>query len=206
MDDLLEFVPEDKREAFTGKWKESGYGKLTDEIALEHVTKSQSLRDKVATPIAEAALKNFQEKKLPDILKAEREKLVKELHPEETPEQKRIRELEEKLSEKDRREAAENKKAALRKKAGELGYDITKAERLAALEDADDVLADFAADRAELLKKIEDLEKQIKFGARPPAGGGGSMDGDHDATYQKILREQGLQAATKWHLANPPKK
>lgn len=59
---------------------------------------------------------------------------------------------------------------------------------------------------AMLKDKIADLEKQLKYGARPPAGGGGAVDGDHDATYQKILREQGLQAATKWHLANPPKK
>lgn len=171
MDDLLEFVPEDKREAF--KAKATGYVRLSDDVVLEYANRkeSQSIRDKIATPISEARFKNYEETKLPGILKAEREKLMKELHPEETPEQKRVRELEEKLAERDRKDAAEARKAELRKKASDLKYDPIKAERLYALEDADAVLADFAADRAELLKKIEDLEKQVKYGANPPAGG-----------------------------------
>lgn len=176
MDDLLEFVPEDKREAFTGKWKESGYIKLTDDIALEHVTKSQSLRDKVSTPIAEAALKNFQEKKLPEILKAERENIRKEFAPkEETPEQKELREMREWKESVLKEKQMDERKAALRKKAADLKYDPLKAEKLYALDDAEVVLADLAADRAEMLKKIEDLEKQLKYGANPPAGG--SADG-----------------------------
>lgn len=187
MDDLLEFVPEDKREAFTGKWKESGYGKLTDEIALEHVSKSQSLRDKVATPIAEAALKNFQEKKLPEILKAERENIRKEFAPkEETPEQKELREMREWKESVLKEKQMDERKDALRKKASDLKYDPLKAEKLYALDDAEAVLADLAADRAELLKKIEDYEKQLKYGAKPPAGGGGEGPEMTEADFNRL--------------------
>lgn len=187
MDDLLEFVAEDKREAFGAKFKGAGYLKLTDDLALDYVTKSQSLRDKVSTPVAEAALKNFQEKKLPEILKTERENIRKEFAPkEETPEQKELREMREWKQTVLKDKQTDERKAALRKKAADLKYDPLKAEKLYALEDAEVVLADLASDRAELLKKIEDLEKQAKYGANPPAGGTSDGPAMSEAEFMKL--------------------
>jgi len=171
LDDLLEFVPEDKREAF--KAKGAGYVRLTDDVALAHVTASQSLRDKVSRPVAEAALKNFQELKLPDLLKVEAEKVRAEYKPkDETPEQKELREMREWKKQVEADKKAETTKDALRKKAGELKYDPLKAERFYTMPDAEEVLTSIAADFAAKDAKIAELEAKIKFGDKAPAGGG----------------------------------
>lgn len=171
LDDLLEFVPEDKREAF--KAKGAGYVRLTDDVALAHVTASQSLRDKVSQPVAAAALKNFQELKLPEMLKAEAEKVRAEFKPkDETPEQKELREMREWKKQVEAEKVAEARKDALRKKAAEMKYDPLKAERLYALgDDAETVLAELAKDVADRDAKIAELEAKIKYGDKaPPAG------------------------------------
>lgn len=171
LDDLLEFVPEDKREAF--KAKGAGYVRLTDDVALAHVTASQSLRDKVSTPVAEAALKNFQDRKLPEILKAEADKVRAEFKPkDETPEQKELREMREWKKQVEAEKVAEARKDKLRKKAAEMKYDPLKAERLYALgDDAETVLAELAKDVADRDAKIAELEAKIKYGDKaPPAG------------------------------------
>lgn len=171
LDDLIEFVPEDKREAF--KAKGAGYVRLTDDLALAHVTASQSLRDKVSTPVAAAALKNFQEFKLPELLKAEAEKVRAEFKPkDETPEQKELREMREWKKQVEAEKVADARRDKLRKKAGELKYDPLKAERLYALgDDAETVLAELAKDVADRDAKIAELEAKIKYGDKaPPAG------------------------------------
>lgn len=171
LDDLLEFVPEDKREAF--KAKGAGYVRLTDELAVEHVNKSQSLKDKVSQPVAMAVLKNFQELKLPEILKAEAEKVRAEFKPkDETPEQKELREMREWKKQVEAEKVAEARKDKLRKKAAEMKYDPLKAERLYALgDDAETVLAELAKDVADRDAKIAELEAKIKYGDNaPPAG------------------------------------
>lgn len=183
MEELLEYVSEEKREEF--KKKAADYVKLNDDIAYEYVNRSQSLRDKVATPIVEARFKNFKERELTELLnsakKEGRDLAMKELKPEETPEQKKLRELEENIRQRDLRDAQEAKKAALRKKAAELQYDPLLAERLYALEDADDVLAKLAEMSKADKEKLAALEKKIKFGDKaPPAGGSGTAISEAD--------------------------
>lgn len=175
MDELLAFVPEDKRAEFAEVAKTSGYVKLSDDVALNHVLNSQSLRDKVATPVAETALKNFQERKLPELIKAEREKLIKELNPEETPEQKRIRELEERIAAADRKEAAEMARAKMRELGKSKGIDVTLAEKLYALpeDEAGQIIEAFE----KLARDKADLETRLNYGSRKPAGGGGATKG-----------------------------
>lgn len=171
LDDLLDFVPEDKREAF--KAKGAGYVRLTDDLALAHVTASQSLRDKVANPIVEARFRNFEETELAKRLEAEREKVRDEFKPkDETPEQKELREMREWKKQVEAEKVAEARKDKLRKKAAEMKYDPLKAERLYALgDDAESVLAELAKDVADRDAKIAELEAKIKYGDKaPPAG------------------------------------
>jgi NADH dehydrogenase/NADH:ubiquinone oxidoreductase subunit G len=113
--------------------------------------------------------KRFQEEKLPDILKTERTNILKELNPDETPEQKRIRELEEDAKQRDARDAKRELEKSLREKAVELKANPVKAERYAVY--GDKALEIFEADVSETNKLIEtELAKRIKekFGDNPP--------------------------------------
>jgi len=64
----------------------------------------------------------FMKEKYPELLKADREKYIKELNPEETPEQKKIRELSEKIEQAEFKEKQNMLKLALQDKAKEIGY------------------------------------------------------------------------------------
>jgi hypothetical protein len=77
--------------------------------------------DRYATKAIETHDARFQSEKLPEILKNERDKIRAELNPEETPEQKRIRELEERLQKADADNRTRERRDILRKKAQELG-------------------------------------------------------------------------------------
>lgn len=122
------------------------------EDAAKLVESNQFLKSELDSRVSksvENATERFKENKLPDILKEEREKIRKELNPEETPEQKRIRELEEKLGEKDKIEQLNQKKLELREKAKAyaeekgIQYDVTKAEKFAQFgDDAEQVMQD----------------------------------------------------------------
>jgi hypothetical protein len=169
--ELLAYVPEDKRAEFAEKTKE--FEAVNEDLILARVKASQSMTDKIATPVAEARHKNYLERDFPEVLKAEREKIRAELAKgkEETPEQKELREIKEKLAERDRKEAIEAKKAQLRQKASALKLDPLKAERYYAIDDAEKLLEEQAADAKAWQDKIADLEKKIKYGSNPPPGG-----------------------------------
>lgn len=186
-EELLAYVPEEKRAEFAEKTK--GYDILTEEVAFGMVAKSQALSDRIATPIVEARFRNFQETKLAGVLAEERAKVIKELAPkDETPEQKRLKELETKLAERDAQDAVSKKKEALRKKAAELGYDPLKAERLFALPDAEDFLKDLATEHKTVAEKIAEYEKRIKYGANTP--GAGSAGGSQGSASAEMLALQ----------------
>jgi len=97
-------------------------------------TPDQALDFMGRNPLFEKALKKhetqaiekhdekFMKDKYPGLLKDAVDLRVKELNPEETPEQKRIRELEDKISASDNREASNTLKIELQKKAKEIGY------------------------------------------------------------------------------------
>ncbi len=97
-------------------------------------TPDQALDFMGRNPLFEKALKKhetqaiekhddkFNKEKLPGILKDEREKAIKEANPEETPEQKRIRELEDNAAVRDKSDAAKDLKIELAAKAKEIGY------------------------------------------------------------------------------------
>lgn len=70
------------------------------------------------------SLETWKEKSLPKILEEEREKIRKELNPDEDPLQKRVRELERKLEAKERAEAREKLRNQVYKQANEKGLPL----------------------------------------------------------------------------------
>lgn len=132
-----------------------------------------SVFDSEVSKRVNTGVENFRNDKMPDyISQAVREKeeaLRKELAPEETPEQKRIRELEEKIL------AAENEKGItalqndLAAKAKELGFDSEKARDYAVYgENAMAKLESDAAWFAEEINKRLDSEIKNKYKSGPP--------------------------------------
>jgi len=117
--------------------------------------------------------KRFQDEKLPTILEQEREKLRKELNPEETAEQKRIRELEERIAKADQDARKRELRDSLRKKAAELGVtDIglqpDDVEPFVAFGDeAPQVLESFLTRTREAFTSNLDAKLKEKFNAGP---------------------------------------
>lgn len=124
----------------------------TKEDALAFMERNQifkSALDAETSIRAEHAIDKFKEKKLPDLIKAEKDKLEKELNPDLTDEQKRIKELENRLSEADKEKQVNQSKANLRTKAEEIAkkagvkYDPIHAERFHVYgDDAEKMLTD----------------------------------------------------------------
>lgn len=135
--------------------------------------KFKSALDYEVQQAVETNSKKFSETKLPELIKAERQKIMQELNPEETPEQKRVRELEEKIAERDARDARRELEASLRTKAQELGFDPLRAERYAALgEGAMDALAqDVEWFNATMKAKLDEAVKGRYKTDTPPGGG-----------------------------------
>lgn len=144
--------------------------------AIDYIRAIPSLRsayDAALNTEYNRAVKKYEEEKLPEKEKELRETIRKELNPDESPEQKQIRELREKLEAKEKAEALTERKEALRAKAKEFGVDP-------------DIAADFAlyGDEAEnFLKRHAEWHKKeldaIKaetargaFGNRTPQAGG----------------------------------
>lgn len=117
--------------------------------------------------------KRFREEKLPSILEEERERIRKELNPEETAEQKRIRELEERIAKADNEAKKRELRDSLRKKALELGVtDIglqpDDVEPFVAFGDeAPSVLESFLGRTKEAFTSSLDARLKEKFSAGP---------------------------------------
>lgn len=142
------------------------------EEAAKLVEDNQYIKSELDSRVSksvENATERFKENKLPDILKEEREKIRQELNPEETEEQKRIRELQEKVQSFETEKQREQRKAQLREKAKELGYDPLKAERYVAFgDDADKMLEQDAKEfQSTIDTKVNEYIKQ-KYGGKPP--------------------------------------
>jgi actin-related protein len=138
----------------------------------------QSALDAANRRAVEANQKRFEEEKLPELRKALREEAMKELNPEETPEQKQIRELREQMAERDRRDALVARKDELRKKAQEIGFDPIRAERYAVLGDgALEAMTGDAHWFQTTLKSELDKASKSRFKSEPPAGGNGTPTG-----------------------------
>lgn len=129
--------------------------------------------DSEVTARVESHDAKFQKEKLPTILKEREDAIRAELNPAETPEQKRIKELEEKANALERRTKQSELEKQLRDRAKEIGADISKAERYVVY--GDDALKVMEKDHEENKTFIQtQLDKQIKekFGSTPPPATG----------------------------------
>lgn len=118
--------------------------------------------------------KAFEEKKLPEREKVLRDTIYKELHPEETPEQKELRAIREELAQAKREKEMTAKKTALMEKAKEYGLDpLIAADYAAYGEKSEEVMkrhADYIKSQIDAVKN--DTAKNLYGGKTPPAGSG----------------------------------
>ena len=142
IDDLMAIVPEEQRadvkallDGMNPLAKVTDADSAADFIASHDVLKRG--RDKLVTAAIDSHKRKFEEEKLPELRKALRDEVAKELNPEETPDQKRLRELEQQLAERENREKRYQLKEKLRGKAKEIGFDEELAERLVGLQTED---------------------------------------------------------------------
>lgn len=102
----------------------------TKEEALSFIDRNnvfKSALDAETSRRVENALDRFQHDKLPEILKQKESEWSK--MPEESPEQKRIRELEEAMAERDAEANRQRLRAELQEKARSMGYDAPDIDR-----------------------------------------------------------------------------
>lgn len=116
----------------------------------------------------------FREEKLPSLLEQERERLRAELNPEETPEQKELREMRSEMNKIKAERDMATLKDKLRDRAKELNYDPERAAKLAIIGDYDQATS-MMQDQAEYLQSALDAERtklvNERLGGNPPAGG-----------------------------------
>lgn len=120
------------------------------EKAYDFMTKNPfftSALDMATTKAVNSHDEKFKSDKLPELVKAEREKLMKELNPGETEDQKKLRELEEWKTNQLLKDARYEQEKLLRAKAKELSYPEEMAERYTAFGE----------------KALEFLESDAKF-------------------------------------------
>jgi len=98
-----------------------------------------------------------------------RAQLEKELNPDETPEQQRLKKLEKELEERDRREQKRQLEDKLAAKASELGFDPQKARRYSAFgEEAEKYLEQDAQDFKSQIEERYKEEIKKRYGNKAP--------------------------------------
>ena len=165
---------------------------LTDvDKALDFINRNDILSralSKDRTQSIEKHDNKFMTEKFPDLLKAEKEKILQELNPTETPEQKRIRELEEKIKAGDEASKMSALKIALQEKAAEIGYTGDLELFMSQGDKAIETLESFHAKNTEYLTaEKEKLQKEL-YGKGAPK---------RSAEVPKDIDEQILDARSK---------
>ena len=117
----------------------------------------------------------FREQKLPELVKEEREKLLKELNPPKTPLELEVAQIKAERDKERQEIAIERRNNALLKKASEASFDAEIASMFAPFEDAEEKLG-FVIERFDkaVTAKVEEIAKQ-KFGTAPQPKGGGNV-------------------------------
>lgn len=174
VEQILELIPEENRgdaeQAIRGLNPLDG---LSKDRALDFMRNTDVLRSALDAEVSravEANRRKFDEEKLPELRKSMRDDILKEINPTETPEQKRLRELEDQLKERDNRERLYQVKEKLRAKAKELGFDEDLAERFALMQtdSPEDELATFAERVKSQAQKIAEAEIAQRWPSKQP--------------------------------------
>jgi hypothetical protein len=168
MEKLVEWAKANVREGANLAEFEELAGSLalpnTKEEAWNFITKNQTFKSAVDAEVSRATAahdERFTKTKLPEIEKQLRDRLAKELNPEETPQDKKIRELSEKLEAKERSEQLANTRNLLMKKASEIGFDAEIAAELAVFGDEAEEKLSKVAERFTLAVKSR-VEAEVK--------------------------------------------
>lgn len=132
----------------------------------------QSQFDQAVTAAVKTHDEKFTAEKLPGLLKAEGDKVRKEINPDETPEQKRIKDLETRIADSDAKTADNEIKAQLRAKAKELKSSVD-ADRYSVYGDKalEYLEADITAQNALLEQAKAEAKKEVYGGTPPPPSG-----------------------------------
>ena len=150
-------------------------GITTKEQAIDFIGKNAAFKS-AADSLISTAVSNHDEKfkaeKLPALIEEEKKKIQKELNPDETPEQKRIRELEEGIKARDQKDAIADRKSLLRTKAAELKADPLWAEKYYIYgDDAEKMMIAEHTDRQKsITDAVEAAKKDIYGNNQPPTG------------------------------------
>lgn len=151
----------------------------TKEEAWNFIQKTPAFKSAMDAEVSRATAKhdeNFMVNKFPEILKAERNKLMKELNPEETPERKELREIREELAKEKAEKAFELRRNALIKKATEKGFDPELAAELAVFgEDAETKLDVFVEKFSKNVNNKYEQTVKEKMGNSAPVGSAGNI-------------------------------
>lgn len=133
--------------------------------------------DKAVTSAVKNHDLKFQEEKLPGIKQQLRDDLMKELNPEETPQDKMIRELREKVEAADRRDQTNLVKSQLRRKYNELdlssmGMKVDYAEGFAAFgQEAESMLEANASQMKSIIEAAVNQQLKERLGGKMPKVG-----------------------------------
>ena len=143
-------------------------GITTKEQAIDFIGKNAAFKS-AADSLISTAVSNHDEKfkaeKLPALIEEEKKKIQKELNPDETPEQKRIRELEEGIKARDQKDAIADRKSLLRTKAAELKADPLWAEKYYIYgDDAEKMMIAEHTDRQKSITDAVEAAKRIFTG------------------------------------------
>lgn len=172
--------------------------------AVEYIRAIPSLRsayDAALNTEYNRAVKKYEEEKLPEKEKELREAIRKELNPDETPEQKQIRELREKLEAKERAEAISERKEALRAKAKDYGIDPEVAADYASYgDDAENVLKRHAEWHKKELDAVKEQSSKAAFGNKTPVKGESPRPPDMMDEYNKRLEAGDREGANLIYL------
>jgi hypothetical protein len=143
----------------------------------------------------------FTTTKLPEILKAEREKIVKELNPEETPEQKRIRELEDREKQRDKSDAEKDLRIELQKKAKEIGY-TRSIDLYMHLGDKaiETMVAEHTQNTEYLTAELDKLKKELYGNNPPPKNSEKEVPKDIDEQIRQARAEGNSSLALKLQM------
>lgn len=122
--------------------------------------------------------KRYSDETRPTLEKEIRDAVMKELNPEETKEQKELREIREELARAKAEKLITERREALRKLATEKSFDPELAAELAVYGDEAEAKLDFFAERfkGQVDAKYEETARQKLGEGKPPAGGGDTFD------------------------------
>jgi hypothetical protein len=191
LDKVLEFLKAQKAEAeiisFVEKLKP-----LSDESVKEYLEKDDNGK-KLFNSLSDAkvtkAIKTYEEKTLPKLVEEE----IKKRNPDETPEQKRIRELEAKFAERDKQASLAERKAKAVKYAHDKGYPTEFVDNFLG-EDEESTIKNLDAFgetyKSAIAKEVEEKFKQHGRGGIVPKGTKGTDGEMSTADWIKWQREQ----------------